>query len=740
MYRETNGNFVERIAAAVRHRWDIVESVWGTRHMQVRLADRPGPSRSAARQRLVRWSASFAALVTVALGLPATALAQGQTQAQAVLKVDAVLTTEYGFNDSVVVAATVTADGLIDGEVTATTEFSSTAVVVPVQVAGGAEARVLLVIPMPGFNNGNGTVNVVLTDGNDVVGQEKVVFTHRADVDVTGILPQLKSSMAQVPNRVQLTPEIAALGPAALTQLDTIVGSSSDLASLELPARQAILGWVNAGGRLLLDDDADLTSLPTDWRPGDAGYAIAGLGEVSLSRGKAAAGKWKEILLPAELDVFDSPFGFGTETFADPQASLARRAGVTPPSLSPILIALGIYVVVVGPVLYLVLRAMRRLTLAWLVIPALAALVAGGVVVTGGAWRRGGDPVANVARQSYPGGSSVRSETLLFNRQGGETKVGVPAGWTAAEASAFFGEDPSTAAKRRFVVGDAGSTLATTLEPGQVTVLRANGQTPTESLVVTAKTIGRRKVQGTVTNPSDKPLSAVAVFAAGEVKLVGDVGAGATVPFTLDKVDPAMIGQVTLADQVWVDPAINFGNPFGPGVSTNPGKVDSGGRVVADLGLWSSFSATAGQGMYPAGIVRAAGWRFDQPSELAAGGAVKATELVSAIAPIELGSGTLDRMAVRTLMITSPFDGSANGQQITLLRIPVEATSHKLHPVVPGGSDAELWNGKKWEKIKNEDDPLPAAIVARGSILMRVSMGFNGGPANASAVTLEEVK
>ena len=712
------------------------------------------PRRSPGRRtrlRQVRWQVLIA--IPVIVGTSGSSPSASAAPAGAVLEIEAALTTEYGFNDSVVVSATVKADSLIDGEITATADLSSTTVVTPLQVAGGAEAKVFMVVPMPGFNNGNTSVTVVLRDGKEIVSEEKITFSHRADVDVTGVLPQLRASLAQLPNRVQLEPdvrgsqfagldpEVAAMGPAALSQLDTIAGSSSDLANLEPTARDSLLSWLNSGGRLLIDDDADLTALPPQWRPTDVGYATAGLGEVRLSAGKAAAGKWKEILLPAELDSFDSPFGFGNEMFADPQASLARRAGVTPPSLSPILIALGIYVVVVGPVLYLVLRAMRRLTLAWLVIPALAALVAGAVVVTGGAWRRGGDPVANVARQTYPGGSVVHSETLLFNRRGGETTVAAPAGWTAADATMFFGEDPSTVAKRRLVTGDSATTLTTTLEPGQVTVLRANGTSAGESLSVSATATGRRTIEGTVTNLSDRPLSAVALFASGEVKLVGDLAAGASTPFKLEDIDAAMIGQVSLADQVWVDPAINFGNPFGPGFSTEPTQQNVGGRVRADLGLWSSFSATAGQGLYPSGIVRAVGWRFEQPSELSSSGVVTSTELVSAIAPVAVGDGKVERVAVRSMMISSPFDGNNNGQQVSLLRVPPEATKRQLQVVVPRGTgDVELWNGTKWVTIKPDKEPLPQAIVAGGVVMLRINIGFNNGPVNSGSIALEEVR
>ncbi len=225
------------------------------------------------------------------------------------------------------------------------------------------------------------------------------------------------------------------------------------------------------------------------------------------------------------------------------------------------------------------------------------------------------------------------------------------------------------------------------------------------------------------------------------MKLIGDLAAGASKPFKLEDVDAAMLGQVSLADQVWVDPAINFGNPFGPGFSTDPTQQNTGGRVQADLGLWSSFSATAGQGLYPSGIVRAVGWRFDQPSELTSNGTVNSTELVSAITPIAVGSGKLERVAVRSLMVTSPFDGSNNGQQVSLLRVPPEAAKRKLRAVVPGGTgEVELWNGTKWVKIKPDTEPLPAVVVATGTVLLRVNIGFNNGPVNTGSITLEEAR
>ena len=388
-------------------------------------------------------------LGVVGLGLGPAHSSTAAESSGAVVKADTVLSNEYGFGDNVVVRATVEATSLVNGQLSVGSAGGTTSIVRDIQVPGGSTKEFLFVVPVSTFN-GLPEMQVQLRHGTDVLADKKVSFTHTADLDVTGLLPRLRSQSAQLPGRVALEPdvrrsifvevpaEVMDLGLGALGQLDTIAGTSADLAGLSTTGRAALIGWISAGGRLVLDDDTDLGALPESWRPQPGSYAQAGLGEVALVDGKASAGKWKEILLPSEIDQMDGGFG-GGEIFMDPQMSLARRAGVSPPGLSPILIGLSLYVLVVGPVLYLVLRAMRRLTLAWLVIPALAIVTAVGVAIGGGSWRRVGHPVANLTREAYPGGSATSSETLVFSRGGGRTSIALPAGWTAAEPSIFFG-------------------------------------------------------------------------------------------------------------------------------------------------------------------------------------------------------------------------------------------------------------------------------------------------------------
>lgn len=703
------------------------------------------------------------AAVALAVALAAGTAPVGAAEEAGPIEVSAaaVLSDEWGSGDSAAIEAVVTASSLFEGRIVVSLGggMTTTSVERDIDVAGGSTERFLVTVPMPSFVPGELEVRVEVRDGDKVVDSADVKMRHNIDMDVTGVMPQLRATLPDLPAVVTLEPDVHRsrvvtvpadlpdLGPAALSQLDTIAASSSDLGVLTGPGRASLVAWVEMGGRLLVDDAGDLSALPTAWRPGDAGYALAGRGEVRLTDGKAAAGKWKEILIPAEIDFNDSGFGIN-EMFVDPRTSLARRAGVTPPGLSKVLISLGVYAVVIGPLLYLLLRAIRRLSLAWLVIPGVALLTAGLVVVSGGSWRRGGQPVANVAREGFSGGSYTWTETLLFSRTGGRTELAMPTGWSPNEASAFFGEDASQTARRVARVRDGKPLLTTDLEPGQVAVMRASGLSEQQTLVVTAEAAGRRQVKGTVTNPGRAAVEGVAVFAGGDVVLVGNLQPGESKPYELDDVVAgALSNPQPLADRVWSDPSFGIGG-FNRDIvilsdGSAAGPTETNGRPRADFGVWGGFTGRVASGLYPTGMVRAAGWRFDQLSELDAGTEVRMTELVTAVAPIGIGSGKFEQVSARAIAVNSPWnEGAAIPRLVTLLKLPPEATTRRLQAVVQGVNSIEVWNGGKWEKIKESGSnkfPVPTAAAATGNVLIRTDANFNG-PFGPSLAAIEEVR
>ena len=103
----------------------------------------------------------------------------------------------------------------------------------------------------------------------------------------------------------------------------------------------------------------------------------------------------------------------------DPQQDLARRAGLDLPSITPLVLGIAVYAIVLGPIVYFVLRRMRRLTLGWFVIPVVAVLTAGGVAVAGGGALRNGNPATATFLQDVGGGrlcDEQRADVLGLRR------------------------------------------------------------------------------------------------------------------------------------------------------------------------------------------------------------------------------------------------------------------------------------------------------------------------------------
>ena len=190
-----------------------------------------------------------------------------------------------------VVSIRVTADELIDGEIQISRRDSGVVVRQGIQVPAGTTKDVLLVVPGPFFD---GTMKVDVLDGDRAVATQNVRVRSGNDVELVGVLPRLLARSDELPDQATLDSgtgraELAALpldvvdlGPSALSSYDTIAGTSDDLAAIDQQQRQTLLLWVNNGGRLLLDDATAIDALPAAWRPGPAGYAWAGVGEVRV--------------------------------------------------------------------------------------------------------------------------------------------------------------------------------------------------------------------------------------------------------------------------------------------------------------------------------------------------------------------------------------------------------------------------------------------------------------------------
>jgi hypothetical protein len=537
---------------------------------------------------------------------------------------------------------------------------------------------------------------------------------------------------------VTVGPDLLALAPRALSAIDTVLGTSDDLAALDEDALANLLSWVSTGGTLVLDDADDLSALPPDWRPTDAPFAAAGLGSIRIQPGRLTLGEWDAVIPPAPLTGFDSPLGStGVNMITDPRSSLARRAGISLPDLGAIIVVLGIYVVLIGPILYLVLRRMRRLTAAWLVVPSLALLVAAGVVVTSRGWNTAGRPAASAVVQTGVGGSVSSVQHLVLQRSGGTSSVSFPAGWTPLTSTPFMWFSSSNVARTAVERDDGTDGLAVeaTLEPGQVAVFEAAGPIGGSLLEVTAEATADTAVSGVVTNLSDVDLRSVAVFAGGSAVFVGDVPAGGSAPYALERVSASPEPFDTPIRRVYDDPTVGFG-------------FEAEKTPYVDLGLWSWFAGRAPDSVFPAGHVRAVAWtdQLDADDLQPRSDSNDVTMLTTTAA---IGApGLVRAISVRYDWIQSVFDPETGAFDTPVVRYQLPPGDHD-----EAGFELDLGDtftsvefltvDGSWRKRTPDDDrvTVPADAVRDGIVVVRLTVDLSNvaDPSSIAAPELNEV-
>ena len=620
--------------------------------------------------------------------------------------------------DHVVILATVSSDELVDGRVEVSSQTSTYTVSRIVQVAAGTEKEVRVVVPSP--SQEAAAVDVRLMKGGQELAKTTVKFSTSDTVELVGVMPGLAARAGKVPKTTQLldglgraeidelSDESFVMGASALEVYDTIIAVGGDLESLDSVGKASLFGWINHGGRLLLDDDAGLSLLPTQWRPVGT-YALAGRGEIRVVQGLASAGKFAEIIEPsASNNTSEAGVFFGAEGFGSVQNDLAARAGVRLPTLTPILLALLGYVVVVGPLCYAVLRRRRRLASAWVLIPAIALVTGAGVLVTAGKWRDNGHPAAVAFVDGYPGGSESQVTLLAFNRSGGTSRISMPQGWQLHESQGGFN---NFEVRHQFSAANDGALFQSRLEPGQVTTGEFVGPSGDVGLDVQALASGK-KITGKVTNTSTERLADVAVFSSGDAELIGSLEPGQSKTFAIDA-QPLPAG-FSLVDRVWSRPEQGIGN--------------GNASELAEFGVWASASTRTS--LYPIGLVRAAGWTDDRPIETNTGSLTPTRTVVTQTAIVLQGDGSLSSGAVRTVQVRAPFNqfGGGNGDSAIRYLLPPDLPQQTLViEAAFGMKSLEFWDGKTWLKVplKSRLAVVPTAAIRAGAVLARIRPDAN---------------
>jgi hypothetical protein len=377
--------------------------------------------------------------------------------------------------------------------------------------------------------------------------------------------------------------------------LDRLVWQDIDSSRLTTEQLAAMRGWIAAGGRLVIvggtagpsslsafpdellpyrptsttdvaagslaallgEIPADAPDIPALSGPLAGGHALASIGDQAVAGERPygggmvtivgfdptvewiggtdlADGLWRR-MLPAR--------GSGGPVIGDDSQIVSAVSQLPSLSLPPIqgLIALlGAYILLIGPINYLVLRRLDRREWAWVTMPVLIAVFAVGAYGFGVALR-GSELIVNevaIVRGS-PGATDGTAQVYLgvFSPSRGTYQLKVPGGALLSSPinGDFFGGDGSASALD-VVQGDPARVRDLAVGFGTLRTVRAETAVAVP-LVQTDLRVEDRRLRGTVTNASSEVLAKPAVVLGGTVA-------------TLDDLDPGEVATVDVALQV----------------------------------------------------------------------------------------------------------------------------------------------------------------------------------------------
>jgi hypothetical protein len=637
--------------------------------------------------------AALAAVVLVCTVLVCTVWA-APAGAETTVVVEAGYAGSFVAGHEVPVRVRVAADRLVQGtlEVGVGNPGNELPVAMAVEVPGGSQKEFVVTAPS-GFTEA-ADVAVRLLQGDQVVASGQATVRATVDTELVGILPGAlrgRPVPGQAPLAVDAgTARFVALreadldqAPASLGPLSTLVADADELAQLAPGARAGVLRWVEAGGRLLVDaaKGQAVPGLPDQWQPGPRGRAAAGLGEVVATDGAVAAGRWPGLVEPSGWATQSARFG-GDVPVA---TSLAADAGLRTPEIAWLVGFLVVYVVLVGPVAFFVLRRRGRPELAWVAIPLVAIVFSTGSWAVGRNLRDATELVHASVVSTGGAGPVATSYVGVFSRSGETARIGFPPGWSSGASSAGPAATPTIVTRTA-----AGPEARLALNAGQFGMAAASGPIEGGGLEVRAAVLAGGRVSGTVRNATAFRLLQVAAFAGSDAAAVGELAPGEERAFEIAN------GQARF----------DGGNPeFRVWGGLGMGTPES----TTDLGLWHTAVRDGGVNFLSPDAVVAAGWTRDFVPELRAGGrraspggrtlvVGRGAATLPAAGPAE---ATARRDIVRDPFAQRAFRGFAGGGSVVRFVFPDgAATSGLTIPNVFGA--AEFWQDGAWQQAACE--------------------------------------
>lgn len=640
----------------------------------------------------------------------------------------------------------------------------------PFELQGGTTREFVVVMPTP--PNPTGSIEIVARDGDQELASANVALQFREDDEYVGLLPDMAARLPQQSETVgiaggvavarfsNVTTALLRAGPDALAAYDILVSTSVELQTLTEGERRAVFMWVARGGRLLVDDERIPAGLlPPAWDLGSAPYRLVEAGEIRLTRGRAAAGAWAQILGPTpsneRRDRIINDIGAIGIRAAAVDATLSQDAGFRLPSVRWFIGLLVVYIALIGPLAYWFFHRRNATSQLWVAVPLAALVFTAGVIVFGGGLRKRSHTAHATLIETTAAGNWAYTHALVGSRTSDEVGLSLPEGW-GPHTRLWTNVQPARRSDARaaaFTVRQEESGLVNSARviAGEFVQFDAAGpvapnRVPAAALKVTASSTDDGRISGTVTNGSGVPLERIGVFSYNDGALIERLEPGATVEFSLGAV-VGFKGPSKADARVW--PELESAAAL-PQASTT--RAASSGRARASAALWTEYLGAAGPTGRDNGAVIAVAWTTALAAPVGAldGDTITfgRTAIVARTAVVAGRDGTTPDVSVARQLVRGPnrtviAGGGERSVPLTFrFVVPPErlgATASLRLRTPEWVTAAEVYTGESWQRLdlgaprRDGDVALPAAAFREGELLVRVAA--RGDSVNASTNT-----
>jgi len=307
-----------------------------------------------------------------------------------------------------------------------------------VEVPAGSVKRYELEGPVP-LNRRQATVRLVAEDGTEIA-TEALRLRVADDETLVGLLgvdtieTAVRSATTTPLGRAVTALLVSAKDAASMAPLAYVIVGPGALADAEPAELAAIADWVDSGGRLY-GAAADIAPVGevgsgTVYAGTDLVVTRVGAGEIGVVPDPTDLGQdeWSAILRdrPSSAAIVDQGRTEATLALVS-AASAGREASV--PALPWLLAGIALFVLLVGPVNFLVLRSIGKPEWAWLTIPALSAVFLAGFWLIGRSQLADFEATHAALLIDRGDATEARAGVVVQVESAGEHVLAAPDGW-----------------------------------------------------------------------------------------------------------------------------------------------------------------------------------------------------------------------------------------------------------------------------------------------------------------------